>query len=208
MNTKVGPMGVWLEWLAANAVGALAGGLAVFLLSFAVLAEYAVYAGIVLLPALLATSQWLFLRRLFGASATWIPANIVLCAAMLAPLFGLAWLAVDNAEGGITDPQLLALAAICTIVAIGLGGAQRMILYQWYSAKLRWVSATVVGAAPGLTAALYLAAILPESIGFGAPLTLTVLWVFLWIVIAIPQGFVLDRLARRGASEDGVAADA
>lgn len=208
MNTKVGPMGVWLEWLAANAVGALAGGLAVFLLSFAVLAEYAIYAGIVLLPALLATSQWLFLRRLFGASATWIPANIVLCAAMLAPLFGLAWLAVDNTEGGITDPQLLALAAICTIVAIGLGGAQRMILYQWYSAKLRWVSATVVGAAPGLTAALYLAAILPENLGFGAPLTLTVLWVFLWIVIAIPQGFVLDRLARRGAPEDGVAADA
>lgn len=205
MNSK---KSIWFEWLAANAVGALAGGLAVFLLSFVVLAEYAVYAGIVLLPALLATSQWLFLRRFLGASASWIPCNILLSAAVLAPLFGLAWLAVDNAKDGITNPQLLALAAICTIVAVGIGGAQRMLLYQWYSARLRWVSATVVGAAPGLTAALYLAAILPEGAGFGAPLMLAVLWVFLWIAVAIPQGFVLDRLPRRDALADGTAAGA
>ncbi len=192
MNAK---KSIWFEWLAANAVGALAGGLAVYLLSFVMVAEYAIYAGILLLPALLATGQWLFLRRFIGASVTWIPSNILLCAAMLAPLFGLAWLAVDNAKDDITNPQLMALAAICTVVAIGIGGVQRMLLYQWYSARLRWVSATVVGAAPGLTAALYLAAILPESVGFGAPLTLTVLWVFLWIVVAIPQGFVLGRLA-------------
>ncbi len=208
MSTKVGPRGVWFEWLAANAVGALAGGLAVTLLSLVIVAEYAIYAGILLLPALLATSQWLFLRRLFGASVTWTPANVLLCAAMLAPLFGLAWLAVDNAEGGITGPQLLALAAICTIVATGIGVVQRMLLYQWYRARLRWISATAIGAAPGLTAALYWAAILPESIGIGAPLTLTVLWVCLWIVIAIPQGFVFDRLARRGAFAEDAAADA
>ncbi|MHA1569400.1 MAG: hypothetical protein ACTSXZ_08010 [Alphaproteobacteria bacterium] len=200
--------GVWFQWVAANAVGALAGGLAVTLLGFVVVDEYAIYAGIVILPALLATNQWLFLRNFFGAGATWIPTNIVLCASLLVPLVGLAWLAVDNAKDGITASQLLALGVICAIVGIGLGGAQRMILYQWHAAKLRWVSATAVGAAPGLTAALYVAAILPESTGIGAPLMLNVLWVFLWIVIAIPQGLVLDRLSRRGALADRAVADA
>ncbi len=194
--------GVWPEWVAANAIGALAGGLAVTVLGFVVAEEHAIYAGIVILPALLSTNQWLFLRRLIGAGATWIPANMVLCAALLVPLFGLAWLAVDNAGEGISKPQLLALGAICAVVGIALGGAQRMVLYQWYTSKLRWVSATAIGAAPGLTAALYLAAILPESTGMGAPLMLNVLWVFLWIVIAIPQGFVLDRLARNRPESD------
>lgn len=208
LNTRVGPLGIWAEWVLANAVGALAGGLAITLLSFVVVDEYAIYAGIVILPALLAIGQWRFLRRFFGTTVTWVPANMVLCDAVLVPLFGMAWLAVNNATGGVTNPQLLALAAICTVVAIAFGGAQRMILFIWYPSRLRWVSATAVGAAPGLTASLYLAAILPESTGIGPPLMLTVLWVFLWVVIAIPQGFVLDRLAARGAFVEDATADA